>query len=152
MRERMAFGVVPSFWVTIARRTHPFPSRTRQLSPSAPMVLHAQVCGRVGRRPIKYNKRPGHTIGPFAFQVHSKPNGVPFSRHPRCRDSTADARTKAKLEEQALGQDRCLDHLYGVDTKLNVNLRSAICCIRPSLSVRALINCDGNTDTDLNIL
>jgi hypothetical protein len=24
--------------------------------PSAPMVLHAQVCGRVGRRPIKLKK------------------------------------------------------------------------------------------------
>src|SRR5882757_10924539 len=56
VRERMAFGNVPSFWVTIARRTHPFPSRTRQLSSSAPMVLHAQVCGRVGRRPVKLRK------------------------------------------------------------------------------------------------
>ena len=40
------------FWVTLARGTHPFPSRTRQLSLSAPMVLHAQVCGRVGSRPV----------------------------------------------------------------------------------------------------
>ena len=41
------------FWVTVARGIHPFPSRTRKLSLSAPMVLHAQVCGRVGSRPIK---------------------------------------------------------------------------------------------------
>ena len=29
------------FWVIVARGSHPFPSRTRKLSPSAPMVLHA---------------------------------------------------------------------------------------------------------------
>src|SRR5436853_3500237 len=74
MLERTAFFSVVrdprnDFWVTIARGSHPFPSRTRQLSPSAPMVLHAQVCGRVGRRPIKYNKRPGRKIGPFAFST-----------------------------------------------------------------------------------
>ena len=44
------------FWVIVARGIHPFPSRTRKLSPSAPMVLHAQVCGRVGRRPINSMK------------------------------------------------------------------------------------------------
>src|SRR5712664_3997264 len=41
------------FWVTVAKGIHPFPSRTRKLSPSAPMVLHARVCGRVGRCPDK---------------------------------------------------------------------------------------------------
>jgi hypothetical protein len=39
------------FWVIIARGTHPFPSRTRKLSLSAPMVLRARVRGRVGHRP-----------------------------------------------------------------------------------------------------
>ena len=39
-----------SFSVVIAIRSHPFPSRTRKLSLSAPMVLHGQLCGRVGRR------------------------------------------------------------------------------------------------------
>ena len=47
-----------SFWVIVARGSHPFPSRTRQLSLSAPMVLHAQVCGRVGRRPDRQSKKP----------------------------------------------------------------------------------------------
>ena len=32
----------------MAKGKHPFPSRTRPLSLSAPMVLHAKVCGRVG--------------------------------------------------------------------------------------------------------
>src|ERR1039457_563498 len=57
---------VTSFWVTLARRTHPFPSRTRQLSSSAPMVLHAQVCGRVGRRPV-YFKGLRFSRRPFVF-------------------------------------------------------------------------------------
>ena len=38
-----------SFLVTMARGNHPFPSRTRQLSPSAPMVLVGRPAGRVGR-------------------------------------------------------------------------------------------------------
>ncbi len=39
-----------SFSVAMPRGSHPFPSRTRKLSPSGPMVLHGQLCGRVGRR------------------------------------------------------------------------------------------------------
>ena len=41
-----------SFSVTIAVGSHPFPSRTRQLSPPAPMVLRWKRLGRVGRRRI----------------------------------------------------------------------------------------------------
>ncbi len=36
------------FLVVMARGNHPFPSRTRQLSPSAPMVLAGRPVGRVG--------------------------------------------------------------------------------------------------------
>ena len=60
-------------WVTIARGSHPFPSRTRQLSPSAPMVLHWRQCGRVGRRPINLQKGPAKRSGLFVLsqgQVH----------------------------------------------------------------------------------
>ena len=35
--------------VAIAEGPHPFPFRTRSLSPPAPMVLHGRLCGRVGR-------------------------------------------------------------------------------------------------------
>jgi hypothetical protein len=38
-----------SFPVVIGAGFHPFPFRTRKLSLPPPMVLHAQVCGRVGR-------------------------------------------------------------------------------------------------------
>ena len=36
--------------VTLAKGVHPVPSRTRQLSPSAPMVVGAQAPARVGHR------------------------------------------------------------------------------------------------------
>ena len=39
-----------SAMVAIAAGPHLFPSRTQQLSPLAPMVLHGQLCGRVGHR------------------------------------------------------------------------------------------------------
>src|SRR5580692_8273241 len=54
-----------NLWVIVARGSHPFPSRTRKLSPSAPMVLHARVCGRVGRCPIK--KKAPRKLGAFGF-------------------------------------------------------------------------------------
>src|SRR5271154_1020243 len=38
------------FPVTILRGSHPFPSRTRKLSLAGPMVLRAQVRGRLGDR------------------------------------------------------------------------------------------------------
>src|SRR6266851_9675430 len=36
--------------VAIAKRVHPFPSRTRSLSSSAPMILWGQPHGKIGRR------------------------------------------------------------------------------------------------------
>ena len=39
--------------MTIAKRTHPFPSRTRKLSSSALMILGGRPPGKVGRRRIK---------------------------------------------------------------------------------------------------
>jgi hypothetical protein len=42
--------------VILPRGIHPFPSRTRKLSPAGPIVLHAKVCGRVGR--CRHRQRP----------------------------------------------------------------------------------------------
>ena len=42
--------------VVMAKRTHPFPSRTRKLSSLASMVLHGRLCGRVERRRIILQK------------------------------------------------------------------------------------------------
>src|SRR5215472_4483197 len=62
------------FWVTLARGTHPFPSRTRKLSLSAPIVLHARVCGRLGRRPVNlYENAQLETLGVFLFLVLIQP-------------------------------------------------------------------------------
>ena len=47
------------FPVTVAEGLHPFPSRTRKLSPPAPMVLRWQRRGRVCRRRIKISLKFG---------------------------------------------------------------------------------------------
>src|SRR5437763_14204267 len=56
-----------SFPVTPAGGKHPFPFRTRQLSPPAPMVLRAQVGGGVGRRREVFSKRPWSSQGPLVW-------------------------------------------------------------------------------------
>ena len=49
----------------MAKGKHPAPFRTRKLSPSAPMVLHAGACGRVGRRRTFFPKRAACEGGPL---------------------------------------------------------------------------------------
>ena len=49
----------------IAEGKRPDPSRTRKLSPPAPMVLHPPGCGRVGHRRTHPQKRGPHPGGPF---------------------------------------------------------------------------------------
>src|SRR5690606_23048121 len=44
--------------VAIAVGSHPFPFRTRKLSPPAPMVLGERSPGRVGRRRISHSNGP----------------------------------------------------------------------------------------------
>ena len=60
-RKRLNLSVI------LPRGFHPFPSRTRKLSPAGPMVLHAKVCGSVGRRRHK-------------IKGHSEKSGWPFLR------------------------------------------------------------------------
>ena len=55
------------FPVAIAAGTHPFPFRTRQLSPPAPMVLGGRPPGRVGRRRDFRSRRPTLWGGPSTF-------------------------------------------------------------------------------------
>ena len=62
----------------IAKGKRPVPFRTRKLSPSAPMVLHWERCGRVGRRRTNIHKRapPPPGWGSFAFLgVNPRPGG-----------------------------------------------------------------------------
>jgi hypothetical protein len=58
------------FPATIARGIHPTPFRTRKLSPSALMVLHGRLCGRVGRCRNLF-ERPEQFIlfGPFFLRL-----------------------------------------------------------------------------------
>ena len=50
---------------------HPFPSRTRQLSPPEPMVLGTLVPGRVGRRQINFKASPFREALFFLFSLPS---------------------------------------------------------------------------------
>jgi hypothetical protein len=59
------------FSVAIARRQHPFPSRTRKLSSSAPMVLPGKLGGRVGRR-RNFFKTRNHILIPGLFVLTLK--------------------------------------------------------------------------------
>ena len=47
---------------------HPFPFRTRKLSPLAPMVLRGQPLGRVGH--CRLLMRKPRAIGVFSFYLH----------------------------------------------------------------------------------
>jgi hypothetical protein len=70
----------PELAAVMAEGRHPVPSRTRKLSPPAPMVLHGRLCGRVGHRRNQHRERPPTMSGAFfAFPrvSHSKP-GRPF--------------------------------------------------------------------------
>ena len=73
----VTWNLTPDLSVVIAERFHPFSFRTRQLSSPAPMVLHGQLCGRVGRRrfslyktPVSINVRRG-----FCFVVPGRSGG-----------------------------------------------------------------------------
>ncbi len=55
---RLGIAVRIKFLAAIAAGFHPFPSRTRQLSPPAPMVVGPQGPSRVGRRQIIRTKSP----------------------------------------------------------------------------------------------
>src|SRR4029079_4908902 len=56
--------------VAMAAESHPFPSRTRPLSPPAPMVLGGRPPGRVGRRRIALGGAPSPRWGrSFAFRT-----------------------------------------------------------------------------------
>src|SRR5437868_4333591 len=60
LRDTPHFENKHRFPVAIAAESHPFPFRTRKLSPPAPMVLGGRPPGRVGRRRIFLNEK-----GPF---------------------------------------------------------------------------------------
>jgi hypothetical protein len=76
------------FSVVLAKGFHPFPFRTRQLSPSAPMVLHGKLCGRVGRRRGINFRGPKSDLRAFSFSERGHRRwrpalpGEPEGEHP----------------------------------------------------------------------
>ena len=71
----LGLGEEHRFPVTMAAGQHPFPFRTRQLSPPAPMVLGERLPGRVGRRrDISTEKGPRESGGPSPFPADRVPS------------------------------------------------------------------------------
>ena len=69
--EHVAPGVYPrstTFPVIIGEGSHPFPFRTRKLSPPPPMVLQGKPCGRVGHCRDFPSARRLASSGFFSFQ------------------------------------------------------------------------------------
>src|SRR6188508_2879716 len=66
-RSTTAFRSHLTTLATRAQGPHPFPSRTRPLSPAAPMVLRPRGRGRVGRRRHLLERPPLLSTGGFSF-------------------------------------------------------------------------------------
>src|SRR5262249_30539845 len=65
-----SYDTLNTFPVAMSVGSHPFPSRTRKLSPPEPMVLRGKPRGRVGRCRIFFeveNPDRRKVIGVFAF-------------------------------------------------------------------------------------
>ena len=78
-------GALPSssgFLAAIAEGSHPIPSRTRKLSPPAPMVLQGRLCGRVGRCQI-YGPVPREGDRPFFCWANPRGGRKRFGVRPR---------------------------------------------------------------------
>jgi hypothetical protein len=67
--ELSTFRLLLGFPATLPEGSHPFPYRTRKLSPPGPMVLRGQLRGRVGRRRDYFAQETAQRIlaGPFLF-------------------------------------------------------------------------------------
>src|SRR5579863_3448219 len=60
------YALLSTFPVAISEGSHPFPSRTRKLSPPEPMVLRGKPRGRVGRCRIFFEAPVALRGGGFA--------------------------------------------------------------------------------------
>ena len=59
------------FPLSIERGPHPFPFRTRKLSPASAMVLPGILGGRVAREWDLFDGPVTQVVGPFSFKSHS---------------------------------------------------------------------------------
>ena len=67
-KRRASFGGPNKFLALMAAGLHPFPSRTRQLSPPAPMIVGPQGPSKVGRCQISEKKRLAAKAAGFFFR------------------------------------------------------------------------------------
>src|SRR5690606_36593386 len=61
---------------------HPFPSRTRKLSPSSPRVLHGSLCGGGGRGRRQFRRRRPRGEVRFDRREPKRPSGGSFATAP----------------------------------------------------------------------
>src|SRR5262249_38095376 len=83
--SRLPIQFLYSFPVAISEGSHPFPSRTRKLSPLELMVLRGQLRGRVGSCRINFRKAVSSEYardGFFIFPVRNILCDEPFSPCP----------------------------------------------------------------------
>src|SRR5438270_14049751 len=90
-----------NFAVIIPWGYHPFPSRTRKLSPTGPIVLYAKVCGRVGRRRIKFKATFRIERGLLCFcllknRVAQPPSAVLFTEESSQADEISNDSSTAR--------------------------------------------------------
>ena len=81
----------------MAEGKHPFPSRTRQLSPPAPMILAGQLVGKVGRRLVNIEEPSSlseegfllahHLTRPPSQMQEISSHSIPASRYREDRES-----------------------------------------------------------------
>src|SRR4029434_2602388 len=71
------YSIAIRFPVALPEGPHPFPSRTRKLSPPGPMVLCWQRHGRVGR--CRVNSVKGADLAPFVFLATGGQGGEPLA-------------------------------------------------------------------------
>ena len=77
----LPFVCSESFPVAISEGSHPFPSRTRKLSPPEPMVLRGKPRGRVGRRRVfSGTSRPPVPPGAGGRSLFGPAPGAPVPR------------------------------------------------------------------------
>ena len=79
VRVHLASGET-GFLVAIPRGKHPFPSRTRQLSPPGPMILRWQRRGKVGRCQDKNKRLSTPSRAFFFFPFRSRCSAQPEGR------------------------------------------------------------------------
>lgn len=98
--------VQPTTWlVVIARGSHPFPSRTRPLSPVARMVLPGQPGGRVRRRQPPYTQARFPNTPGCGLRAFSSPRSLrPLPYPAKSAEDTESHQNARESERSPQGQ------------------------------------------------